>query len=332
MPDRISDSVPAIRISQMRVDYESFTAVKGLDLSIHAGQIFGLIGPNGAGKTSTFKVLATLLEPTYGEVAIGGFDVAEQPKEARQVLGYMQDLAPVPSDLKVWEFLDCFAQAYGLSKSERKARIGECLELVELTEKRNAFCKSLSRGMTQRVVLAKSLLHSPKVMLLDEPASGMDPVSRVRLREILQKLARDGVAILISSHILTELSSVCTEVGILNHGELLDSGPTHEVVERMSAGHNFRGVRLKLLESSAELARVLDKHQDIFDMAVSEREIRFKFSGTPAEQVALLKELMNQDFAICSFEEIANNIEDILLNLNVPQSSNASIAASPKAK
>lgn len=120
MSAKVSDSVPAIRISEMRVDYESFTAVKGLDLSIHSGEIFGLIGPNGAGKTSTFKVLATLMEPTYGEVSICGVDVAEHPEKARRFLGYMQDLAPVPSDLKVWEFLDCFAKAYGLSKSERK--------------------------------------------------------------------------------------------------------------------------------------------------------------------------------------------------------------------
>lgn len=332
MSTKVSDSVPAIRISEMRVDYESFTAVKGLDLSIHSGEIFGLIGPNGAGKTSTFKVLATLMEPTYGEVSICGVDVAEHPEKARRFLGYMQDLAPVPSDLKVWEFLDCFAKAYGLSKSERKTRVGECLEMVELTEKHDAFCKSLSRGMTQRVVLAKSLLHSPKVMLLDEPASGMDPVSRVRLREILQGVAKNGVAILLSSHILTELSGVCTQVGIMNHGELLDSGPTNEVVERMSAGHDFRSVRLKLLEPNPELVKVLDHHQDIFDMNTSDREIRFKFSGTPIEQVALLKELMNQDFAICSFEEIENNIEDILLNLNTGSSSKASIPPPIKAQ
>ncbi|MEN8791798.1 MAG: ABC transporter ATP-binding protein [Lentimonas sp.] len=312
-----TSSIPAISIKGVRVDYESFTAVKGLDLEIYPGQIFGLIGPNGAGKTSTFKVLSTLLEPTYGEVYIDGIDIAEQPAEARRKLGSMQDLAPVPTDLKVWEFMDCFAHAYELNKTERRQRIKECLEMVDLTGKRDAMCKSLSRGMTQRVVLAKCLLHSPRVLLLDEPASGMDPVSRVRLRDTIQELSRKGVAVLISSHILTELSSVCSHIGILNHGELLDHGPTRDVIQRMTKDHSFRFVRIKTLGANTELAVFLNTREGVLDLTTEESQVRFKFSGSPQDQVDLLKAIVQQGIPITSFEETETNIEDILLELNV---------------
>lgn len=309
-------STAAISIKGVRVDYESFTAVRSLDLEIYPGEVFGLIGPNGAGKTSTFKVLSTLLEPTYGEVCIDGIDIAERPEEARRRLGSMQDLAPVPTDLKVWEFLDCFAHAYGLNKAERRQRINECLEMVDLTGKRDAMCESLSRGMTQRVVLAKCLLHSPRVLLLDEPASGMDPVSRVRLRDTIQELSRKGVAVLISSHILTELSNLCSHIGILNHGELLDHGPTREVVQRMTKDHSFRLIRIKTLGANAELVEFLDESEGVLDLVAEESHICFKFSGSPQDQADLLKKMVQQGFAVTSFEETETNIEDILLGLN----------------
>tara|TARA_B110000093_G_scaffold180403_1_gene222275 strand:+ start:2706 stop:3701 length:996 start_codon:yes stop_codon:yes gene_type:complete len=323
-------STAAISIKGVRVDYESFTAVRSLDLEIYPGEVFGLIGPNGAGKTSTFKVLSTLLEPTYGEVYIDGIDIAEQPEEARRRLGSMQDLAPVPTDLKVWEFLDCFAHAYGLNKAERRQRINECLEMVDLVGKRDAMCQSLSRGMTQRVVLAKCLLHSPRVLLLDEPASGMDPVSRVRLRDTIQELSRKGVAVLISSHILTELSNLCSHIGILNHGELLDHGPTRDVVQRMTKDHSFRLIQIKTLGANAELAAFLDEREGVLDLVAEESQVRFKFSGSPQDQADLLKEIIQQGLAITSFEETETNIEDILLGLNtVPGSTQSSPPLNP---
>src|SRR6478752_1800954 len=168
---------PAIDIRYLRVDYGNFVAVDDLTLAVPAGEVFGLVGPNGAGKTSTFRVLATLLEPTYGRVLIAGHHITDATSQARAALGYMPDLSPVPSDLKVWEFLDCFAAAHGIV-TNRRGRCDECLGEVRLIDKRNVFCNELSRGMKQRLVLAKTLLHSPKVMVLDEPASGMDPVSR----------------------------------------------------------------------------------------------------------------------------------------------------------
>src|SRR5688572_30595976 len=176
------------------------------------------------------------MRPTYGEVAFCGLDLFEQTSAVRRILGYMPDLAPAPSDIKVWEFLDLFAAAYGLRSAERRKRIEECLASVELTDQRNTICRTLSRGMTQRLVLAKTLLHRPRVLVLDEPASGMDPMSRIALRKTLRELARDGATILASSHILSELAEMCTSVGILVKGRLVVSGTTSEVRRKLGGG------------------------------------------------------------------------------------------------
>src|SRR5690606_21977718 len=186
-------------------------------------------------KTSTIRVLATLLEPTYGEVTVAGVDLFEAPDEVHEIIGYMPDLAPVISDLKVWEFLDLYAHSHGFRRRARRERIDACLERVRLTDKRNVYGRALSRGMMQRVVLAKTLLHDPKLLLLDEPASGMDPIARRDLRRILEELAEDGAAIVVSSHILSELSDMCTSVGIMHGGRLLEHGPIDRVMSAIEA-------------------------------------------------------------------------------------------------
>jgi ABC-2 type transport system ATP-binding protein len=187
----------AVDIRSLRVDYGDFVAVDNLTLAVPQGEILGIVGPNGAGKTSTFRVLATLMEPTHGDVFFDGVDIAEDPRQARRLMGYMPDLAPVPSDLKVWEFLDFYAAAYGLRDGhERRQRADRCLESVGLSNLRNNGCRELSRGQTQRVVLAKTLLHEPRVLILDEPASGLDPLARRDLRTALQSLAATGATIL----------------------------------------------------------------------------------------------------------------------------------------
>jgi ABC-2 type transport system ATP-binding protein len=193
---------PAIDIRYLRVDYGNFVAVDDLTLKVPPGEVLGLVGPNGAGKTSTFRVLATLMEPTYGEVILSGIDVLEDREMARRIIGYMPDLAPVPSDLKVGEFLEFHAAAYGLgNRTQRRDRVAECLAEVALSDKQGSWCRELSRGQTQRVVLAKTLLHRPRVLILDEPASGLDPLARRDLRQALRKLAATGATIFVSSHI-----------------------------------------------------------------------------------------------------------------------------------
>ena len=259
-------SSAAIEIRDLRVDYGNFVAVNDISLSVPAGEVCGLVGPNGAGKTSTFKVLTTLMHPTYGEVRLCDMDLFEQPEAAREVLGYMPDLAPVPSDLRLWEFLDLFAHAHGIGASaKRRLRIEQCLEEVHLTDKRNSWCRELSRGQTQRLVLAKTLLHRPRVMVLDEPASGMDPLSRRDLRLTLRKLAENGVAIIVSSHILSELADMCTSLCVMNQGRILASGPVDEV--RHQLGNADRTLVLTVLESSAgqagEVLRSLPRVQEL---------------------------------------------------------------------
>ncbi|MEM7013110.1 MAG: ABC transporter ATP-binding protein [Verrucomicrobiota bacterium] len=306
---------PAISIRDLRIDYGTKVAVDGLTLDVAPGEIFGMLGPNGAGKSSTFRVLATLQEPTYGDVEICGVDIAENPEKVRHQMGYMPDLAPVPSDLKLWEFLDMFAASHGLPRMIRKTRIEECLHAVNLTEARNVRCKTLSRGMTQRAVLAKILLHRPKVMILDEPASGMDPFSRKALRESLQELATHGTTVVISSHILSELSDMCTSVAILHQGKLQDHGPVNEVLWRLS-GRQTR-LRAKIKEGWQKAANLLQEDKDVIDLKENQiaEEVVFQFAGDENAQVALLSKLVSNGCGIATFVAETATLEEVLVNL-----------------
>lgn len=308
----------AVETVNMRVDYGDMVAVKGLTLQIKYGEVYGLVGANGAGKTSTFSVWATLMQPTYGDVKIGGVDILENPEKARRMMAYMPDLAPVPSDLKVWEFLDLFARSYGYSAAAGKARWKECLEMVDLWDKRNNFCKDLSRGMKQRVNLAKAILHHPKVLILDEPASGMDPQSRAKLRDILKKMAAKGTTIVVSSHILNELSDMCSSVGILHKGELIDHGPLQDVVDR---GGVEQSEMLVLL--AGEQVEEIDKLIDFLENDEFEHhEMRLKggvvlmVDGGMAGQADLLTRLVQHGFRVRSYLPLGSGIEQRLMGLN----------------
>ena len=321
MVNQVADE-PAVRVTDLRVDYGDFVAVNGIDLEIPPGEIFGLVGPNGAGKTSTFRVLATLMEPTYGEVSLCGLDVLEKRVRARQVLGYMPDLAPMPSDLKVWEFLDLFATAQGLGKRLSRERIADALEEVELQSKREDYCKDLSRGMKQRLALAKTILHRPKVLLLDEPASGMDPVSRAALRGTLQKLARDGATILVSSHILTELAAMCTSVGIMSKGSLVAAGSIDAVLQQFAKA---KSIRMQVLGSVEPVMTALRGRADVSDLQSlnGEGHLTFQYKGDEESQVALLADLVKGGCRVKTFAEIAQDMESVILGLeetNAPDS------------
>lgn len=299
----------------LRVDYGDFTAVESLTFSVPGGEIYGLVGPNGAGKTSTFKVLATLMEPTYGDVFLCGIDIAEKRERAREVLGYMPDLAPVPSDIQVWEFLDLFAAAYGIGEHERPERIDFSLRQVSLLDKQNEYCQNLSRGMKQRLALAKTLLHRPKVMLLDEPASGMDPISRAALRRTLQSLAKDGTTILVSSHILSELSALCTSIGIMSKGKLIADGKVEDVIRSFSKGHS---IALKVLDDPVAALACLRSCHDVADIqtGTADGAILFHFHGDVDAQADLLEKLVKSGCRVRSFTEKQLDLESILLNLD----------------
>ena len=227
-----------IEIHNVSKVYKDLVAVKDLSMTINEGDIFGFIGPNGAGKTSTIKILATLLKPTQGYALVCGYNVLTQSEDVKRVMGYMPDSFGVYDDMKVWEYLDFFGAAYRIDKNRRKQIIDDVLALTDLTHKKDAPVEALSRGMKQRLCLAKTLVHDPKVLLLDEPASGLDPRARIELRELLKELRRMGKTILISSHILTELADFCNTVGIIEQGKLLYAGDIKAITDQL------RGARI----------------------------------------------------------------------------------------
>ena len=309
-----SGVAPAIDVRYLRVDYGDFVAVDDLTLTVPPGEVFGLVGPNGAGKTSTFRVLTTLMEPTYGEVILDGVDVLEDSESARRIIGYMPDLAPVPTDLKVWEFLDFHAAAYGLgTRAQRRERVAECLEEVALTDQRNNWCRALSRGQTQRVVLAKTLLHRPRVLILDEPASGLDPLARRDLRNALRKLAKTGATVFVSSHILSELAEMCSSLCVMNRGRLLASGTVDEVRHQM--GSTERVLTATLLDRHEEAGEWLAAQPAVHELRIVGHQIIFGFKGDDHAQADLIEGLFRLGIRMRAFDEKRSSFEDILVEV-----------------
>jgi ABC-2 type transport system ATP-binding protein len=308
------DPPPAIDIRSLRVDYGNFVAVDDLTLTVPPGELFGLVGPNGAGKTSTFRAITTLLEPTYGEVILAGVDVFEDIESARRIIGYMPDLAPVPGDLKVGEFLEFHAAAYGLgNRSQRRDRVAECLEEVDLTDQRNKWCKELSRGQTQRVVLAKTLLHRPQVLVLDEPASGLDPLARRDLRNALRKLVKTGATVFVSSHILSELAEMCSSLCVMNRGRLLASGTVDEV--RHQLGSTKRVLTATLLGRQEDAVGWLAGQASVEELSIEGQKVVFQFAGTDEAQADLMEGLIRLGIRLRAFEEKRSSFEDLLVEV-----------------
>ncbi|MEN6575551.1 MAG: ABC transporter ATP-binding protein [Phycisphaerales bacterium] len=243
-----------IETKKLTKNFGNLVAVSNLDLYIGAGDIFGFIGPNGAGKTTTMRILVTLLEPTSGEAFIDGLNVSKKGKEVRRRVGYMPDFMGVYDDLKVFEYLEFFAAAFGIEYKKRKAIVDGVLELTDLVSKRSAPVDSLSRGMQQRLGLARVLIHDPKVLILDEPASGLDPRARIEMRELLRELKRMGKTIMVSSHILSELEEICDRIGIIEHGQFVFSGSMEEIRPRLGIQSK---VRVKVLGDPARAVEML---------------------------------------------------------------------------
>ena len=301
-----------IETRSVRVDYKDVIAVRDLSLTIGPGEIFGLIGPNGAGKSSTIRVLATLQEPTHGEVLIDGIDIAEDVSAARHIIGYMPDLAPVYDELRCWEFLDLFAGAYGLPRHDRRRRIADCLDQVDLSSKREAKAGSLSRGMKQRLVLAKTVLTEPRVLLLDEPASGLDPIARMELRDLLRRQSALGRTVLVSSHILTELAEFCTSVGIMQKGEMLASGPPDALAARFQTG---RTLVMRLIEPHAE-AEAMFTAACIEETVIADALVRSgAFTGDDRAAAELLRGIIATGALVGSFGVEESDLEDIMIRM-----------------
>ena len=305
-----------VRTSGLIKRYPGTVAVAGLDLDVAEGEIFGFVGPNGAGKTTTLRILATLLKPTAGLAEVAGIDVRRNPDAVRRILGFMPDVFGVYDDMKVWEYLDFFARCYGIPSARRRQMIGDLLDLVDLGDKRDAYVQGLSRGMQQRLCLAHTLVHDPQVLLLDEPASGLDPRARVELRELLRELRSLGKTILISSHILPELEELCTSVAIVDHGQVLAQGRVADIEKRLRYGAVLR-VRVLGEGEAIEAARdFFAAEARVASAAIlDDGQIELGFRGDDAESADLLARAIGGGIRVASFARAASDLEELFLQV-----------------
>lgn len=304
-----------IEVSELRIDYDDFCAVREVSLKVDPGEVCGLIGPNGAGKTSIMRAIVGLLEPTYGTIRISGIDARENPDDAQKVIGFMPDFAPVYEDLKCWEFLDVFAAAYKIPKSIRARRVDEELARVSLTEKRDVPAGTLSRGMRQRLTLAKTLLPDPQVLLLDEPASGLDPNARIELKQIIRSLSAQGKSVLVSSHILSEMSEFCTSVAIMEKGRMVVHGTIAEVQARFAEGTDLH---IRVLDRADDVASWLESYEGVALVTpeTDPRSLHVKLTSTDDADVAdLLQRMCNSGFRVISFAPRREGLEDLFLKV-----------------
>ena len=303
-----------IHLEKLRKEYDDLVAVNDIEVTIPEGEIYGLIGPNGAGKTTTIRMACGLLEPTGGRVSVANVDVHEHPERAQEHIGYLSDFFSVYEDLKVWEYLDYFAHAYRMPTSDIPGRIDEVIRQVGLEVKRDELIKGLSRGMKQRLGIARAVIHRPKVLLLDEPASGLDPKARYDLRSLLQSLRDQGTTVLISSHILTELEGFCTSIGLMEQGSMVRSGKIEEI---STAESQFRVVRFTWLDDGAAAAEAkLNAHPGVSGVMLKNRAGVFKFTGPEDDLAALLQTLVAGGVRVVSFGEAKQTVEDLYLKLS----------------
>lgn len=293
-------------------NYGNLAALVDLDLRISDGDIYGFIGPNGAGKTTTMRILATLLEPTRGQAFIEGLDVTKNGKKVRSVIGYMPDFMGVYDDLKVFEYLEFFAAAFGIERKKRKSIVEGVLELTDLRSKRNVSVDSLSRGMQQRLGLARVLIHDPKVLILDEPASGLDPRARIEIRELLRELKRMGKTIMISSHILSELEEICDHVGIIEQGRLVFSGTMEEIRQRMGVQSK---VRVRVGSNHQRAVELLSALPQVQQVKVVGTHIAVTFEDEQNTEGLIARTLVRGDIDIISIQPEQVKLDDAFLRL-----------------
>lgn len=307
-----------IEINGLTKRYGTLTALSDLNLSIEEGAVFGFIGPNGAGKTTTMRILTTLLKPSAGEARIGGYSVTDKPDEVRRLIGYMPDFFGVYDDMKVWEYLDFFAACYGIDQQARAGMIDDLLALVDLGHKREDFVESLSRGMKQRLCLARTLAHDPKVLILDEPASGLDPRARIEMRELLRELKNMGKTIFFSSHILSEVADICTRVGIMEAGQMVMHGSLEELRRELLA---HRLIQARVLGDLTPLKDLLRENEHVGLIADGQEvelpadAVRFDFTGDDHQLSGLLQQAIHAGIPLISFGEEIGDLEDVFMRV-----------------
>jgi len=305
--------IPAVQTIGLTRSYGAMTALSNLDLTVNTGDLFGFIGSNGAGKTTTLRILATFLAPSSGQAIVLGHDVVRDADAVRHVIGYMPDFFGVYKDMEVTEYLDFFGACYKIPAAKREKTVDDVLELVGLTEKKGALIGALSRGMQQRIGLARVLIHDPKVLLLDEPASGLDPRARIEMMAILEELKRLGKTVIISSHILSELQSLCNRVAIIEKGKLIYAGPVQGVREQMFTG---RIVWAKLRDGDPEQAiGFLKLRTEISQIEAVDGELKITMIDHEADHSCVPDVLVNNGFKLLELREEEVGLEEVFLHV-----------------
>ena len=290
--------------------YGKRTALDHVSFEVPEGEIFGFVGPNGAGKTTTLRILAGLLDPTSGRASIDGADVEKQPQQVHSRIGYMPDFFGVYDQLTVTEYLDFYAACYRQPKQRRTKIIDELLDLMGLSERRDQLVDTLSRGLKQRLCLARALVHDPVVLLLDEPASGLDPRARVEMREILKELRGMGKTIIISSHILPELTELCTMIGIIDHGRMRATGPVHEVIRQLSAD---RRLRITVVGDKEPALAILEPLPAVRHVDITNGAIEATYEGDDSTAADILQALTAGGIKVSAFSQVEGGLEEAFM-------------------
>ncbi len=300
-------------VNQLRKMFGPMVAVDNISFTLSPGDVFAFIGSNGAGKTSTIRMLATLSEPVSGSATLNGFDTVNDAMKVRGLIGYMPDFFGLYDDIKVWEYLDFFCGLYDLPKSTRPGVIDSVLELTDLTIKKDAFVQTLSRGMQQRLCIARCLVHDPAMLLLDEPASGLDPRARSELKELILELGRMGKIVIVSSHILPELAGFCNKVGIIERGKMLACGPVDEIVRNL---RSTRHIRIRMASDPSKALAQIQGVEGATDVLVDTRgHLIFKYAGDDDGQTGILRKLLESGHPVLEFQEDTADLEDVFMTL-----------------
>ena len=301
-----------LRIENLVKNYGKFRALNGLSMEVGKGELFGFIGPNGAGKTTTIKIMTGLLKADSGHVYLDGRDALKDVDNLKQKIGYVPDFFGVYDNLKAIEYMEFYASTYGLVGKEVRKRCYELMELVGLEGRDDVYVDELSRGMQQRLCLARAMIHKPDLLILDEPASGLDPRSRFEMKTILKELCRKGSTILISSHILSELAEMCSSIGIIKKGELLQQGSIEEIV---SAVNTSNPILMRVCDDQKKALDFLRENRMVQALAIDGQEFQFTFTGSAQEEADLLNQMVMQGIRVLSVARKRDNLETIFMQL-----------------
>jgi ABC-2 type transport system ATP-binding protein len=299
-----------VEVKRLHRYFGSLKAVQNVTFQIGRGQVFGFIGPNGAGKTTTMRILATIDVPTRGDAFIGGYSVVNDPDKVRRIIGFMPDHFATYPNVNCWEYVDFYARAYGLRGKARLMAVRRVMTFTELDGLAEKPIDGLSKGMKQRLCLARAMVHDPKVLILDEPAAGLDPRARIELRELIKLLAAEGKAILISSHILTELAEMCEVVGIIELGRIVATGPVDAI---QATNRTIAVMEIRVLRDAELVEQWLNEQHDVDDVEVVGRNISFHFPADEAAQAALLDRMNAAKLPLVSFRSREENLEDVFM-------------------